>query len=87
MIKTFKNENKKRKSRNRSKYTMTLVYAKGDTSSQKGKINGIESTGAVVHESLQLFFKFYIYALYECLYAWYIHNKIIYTGEDPALAD
>lgn len=66
---------------------MTIVYTKGGTSSQTEKINGVESTGAVVHESLQLFFKFYIHALYKCLCAWYIHNKIIYTVEDPALAD
>lgn len=81
-----KMENKQnRKSRNRSKYTMITAYAKGGISKQRKIIDGVESTGTVIHKSLQLFFKVYIYALYKCFYTWYIHNKVIYNGEDPAL--
>lgn len=46
---------------------MTMIHANGGISDQRGVKNGVESTGEVVHESLQLFFKFFKYALYTSL--------------------
>ena len=69
-------ENKQdRKYRNRSKYTMPIVYSKGSIWNQKNNKWWIHSGSG---RSLQLFVKFYIYALCTSLCIWYIHNKIIY---------
>lgn len=46
-------ENKRtRKSRNRSKYTMITAYAKSGISNQREIINGVGSSGTVIHKSL-----------------------------------